>query len=182
MTECERDADAQLLLRLASPDAGDAVERLYDRFARRIYRIGLRALGDRQLAEDMVQDTFVRIWRSAPRFDPERGNASAWIFSIARRAAIDAHRRRPPAAPELPHDLVADADQFEVLVTGVTVRDALEALSPAHREVLELTYDAELSQASIAERVGVPVGTIKSRTYHAMRALRGVLEERGIHA
>lgn len=180
--ESGRDVDAALLRRLASPEPGDAVERLYDRFAPRIYGIGLRALGDRQLAEDLVQDTFVRIWRSAPRFDPERGSASTWIYAIARRAAIDVHRRRPPAAPELPDDLVADSDQFEALVTRVSVRDALEALSPVHREVLELAYDAELTQASIAERIGVPVGTIKSRTYHALRALRGVLEERGVHA
>jgi len=176
-----RDLDADLLLRLGSQAPGDALERLYDRFATPVYRLAMRALRDPQLAEDAVQDTFVRLWRSARRFDPARGSASTWVFALARRATIDAHRRRPPAAPELPDDLVSDDGRFEALMTAVSVRDALGALSPAHREVLELAYDAELTQASIADRLGVPLGTIKSRTYHAMRALRTVLRERGVH-
>ena len=73
-------------------------------------------------------------------------------------------------------------DRFEALMTGVIVREALDALSPSHREVLELGYDADLTQASIAERLGVPLGTIKSRMHHALRALRAALEERGIDA
>jgi len=174
-----RDGDAALLERLASREPGDALERLYDRFAPSVYGLGLRALRDAQLAEDVVQDTFVRIWRSAARFDARRGSAATWIFALARRAAIDPHRRRPEAPKELPEDLAAD-DQFEALVTALGVRDALAALTPAHREVLELTYDADLTQTSIAERLGVPLGTIKSRTYHALRALRDVLVERGI--
>ena len=115
------DADVTLLLRLASPHPGDALERLYDRYATPVYRLALRAMRDAQLAEDVVQDAFVRLWRSAERFDPARGAAAAWIFSLARRAAIDAHRRRPPAGPELPDDL-ADDDRFDALVTSVCVR------------------------------------------------------------
>lgn len=174
------DADAALLLRLASPDPGDALERLYDRFATPVYRVALQALRDAQLAEDVVQDTFVRLWRSSRRFDPARGRAATWVFSLARRAAVDAHRRRPPAAPELPEDL-ADDDRYEALLTRVHVRAALETLSPVHREVLELAYDDDLTQSAIAARLAVPEGTVKSRTHHAMRALRGALEGLGIH-
>lgn len=177
--ERPHDGDAALLLRLASPDPGDALERIYDRFAAAVYRLGLRALRDPQLAEDVVQDTFVRVWRSARRFDARRGSAATWVFALARRAAIDAHRRRPAAPEALPDDLAAD-DAFEALVTGLGVRDALDALAPAHREVLELTYDHDLTQTAIAARLDVPLGTIKSRTHHAMRALRSVLLERGI--
>ena len=176
-----QDADAALLLRLGSSQPGDALERLYDRFSSPVYRLALGSLRDPQLSEDVVQDTFVRLWRSARRFDPARGRAATWVFSLARRSAIDAHRRRPPAAGELPDDL-ADDDRFEALMTGVIVREALDALSPSHREVLELGYDADLTQASIAERLGVPLGTIKSRMHHALRALRAALEERGVDA
>ncbi len=129
-----------------------------------------------------MQDTFIRIWRSAHRFDPARGNAGGWVMTIARNAAIDQHRRRPPVAAELTAEPVDDDDAFDALVTGLLVREALEALTPAHREVLELAYDRELTQTGIAERLGLPLGTVKSRTYHALRELRDALEERGVHA
>jgi RNA polymerase sigma-70 factor (ECF subfamily) len=170
------------LLRLAEPEAGASLEQLYDRFATAVYRIALGLLRDRQLAEDAVQDTFVRIWRSAERFDPARASASTWIYTIARRAAIDVGRRRPPVGPEPPEGLGADDHAVEAVVTGVVVRDALEALSAPHREVLELAYDAGLSQTTIAERLGLPLGTVKSRTYHGLQALREALAERGVDA
>jgi RNA polymerase sigma-70 factor, ECF subfamily len=176
------DRDADLLRRVATPEAGAALEQLYDRFAAPVYRIGLGLLRDRQLAEDVVQDTFVRIWRSAARFDPARASASTWIFTIARRAAIDVGRRRPPDGGEPPEGLGRDDDAMEAVVTGVVVRDALETLSAPHREVLELAYEAGLTQTTIAERLGLPLGTVKSRTYHGLQALREALAERGVDA
>jgi RNA polymerase sigma-70 factor (ECF subfamily) len=175
-------SDAALLERLASGQADGALEQLYDRFATRVYRLGLRALSDPDLAEDLVQETFTRIWRSAARFDSSRGSAAGWVMTIARNAAVDTHRRRPPAHGELVAEPVADDDAFEQLVTGLVVREALEALCPAHREVLELAYDRGQTQTEIAAALQLPLGTVKSRTYHALRELREVLAERGIDA
>ncbi len=156
---------------------------LYDRYARRLYGYGMRLLqNDASLAEEMVQETFVRVWRSAGRYDPARGSVSRFVFAIARNTAIDLHRRKPRGQHTELGELAAEGDAFERLVTSLTVRDALQALQPAFREVLELTYDQALSQSQIAETLEVPIGTVKSRTYYAMRALRAELVQRGVHA
>ena len=95
--------DGALLVALATGDAGAPAAELYDRYARRVYGLGRRVLGDEGLAEELVQETFLRVWRAAPRFDPRRGSAGAFIFAIARNLAIDL-RRRPSSRPhdELP--------------------------------------------------------------------------------
>jgi RNA polymerase sigma-70 factor (ECF subfamily) len=177
-------AEAALLERLAAGDRGEPLEALYDRFGARVYGLGLHLLGDRGLAEDVVQDTFVRLWRSAARFDPERGSARTFVFTLARRAAVDLLRRRAarPATAPLPeeHPALTSDEAFDELVTGIEVRAALDALSPKHREILELHVLADLSQAQVADRLGVPLGTVKTRTFYALRALRAELEERGL--
>ena len=180
-------ADAEHEARLVSGAAGGdrdlAMGELYDRYARRVYGFGLRQLhNDASLAEELVQETFVRLWRSAARFDPGRGSVSRFVFTIARNTAVDLHRRKPRGQREELGELAAHGDAFEQLITSLTVRDALQALQPAFREVLELTYDQALSQGQIAETLEVPVGTVKSRTYYAMRALRDELVQRGVHA
>ena len=183
-----RHDDAALLARMASGDHEDAVVELYARYGRRLYGLGHKLLGDATLAEELVQETFVRAWRSAARYDPGQASAQNWLLMIARRVAVDLHRRaaaRPQAVARAegdpdPLDAIPAEDELERTMSGLEVREAMAALSPAHREVLELGYDEQLTQREIAERLGVPLGTVKTRTFHALRALRVVLEERGL--
>ena len=129
----------------------------------------------------------MRVWRSAPVSTPERGTVRAFTFTLARRAAIDLLRRRASrplptseAAPELPD--LPEGEAFDALVLGLDVRDALRALSAKHREVLELMVDEDLGRGEIAERLRIPVGTVKTRAFYGLRALRLELEERGLVA
>ena len=165
---------------VAGGDSGAPLRRLYQRYERRLYGFGLRLLGQPGLAEELVQETWVRLWQSAPRFDPDRGTVRAFLFTIARRVAVDLYRR--PSSRALGAE-VEDAGAVEAaadqVLLAVTVRDAMEALSPAHREVLELVYDEDLKLADVAERLDVPLGTVKTRAHHALRGLRRALEERG---
>jgi RNA polymerase sigma-70 factor, ECF subfamily len=177
------DDEATLLRRVAAGDRGGPLDELYRRYEGRLYGLGIRLLGDSGLAEELVQETFVRLWRKAGSFDPARGSAGAFITTIARRIAIDLWRR-PSSRPFAPEavDLRDAADVVDQLLVGLTVRDALDALSPAHREVLELAYAGDLRQHEIAARLGIPLGTVKTRTYYALRALKLALEERGVDA
>lgn len=167
--------------------AGEADEAafldLYRRYERRVYGLGLRLLGDRGLAEELVQETFVRLWRGASAFRPDRGPVRAYVFTIARRAAVNLWRR-PSSRPLTPPPLAErDADdRVDEILIGVTVREALDALAPAHREILDLCVRRDLSQAQAADRLGVPVGTVKSRTHLALRALEQELDRMGVHA
>ena len=178
-----------LLLRVAAGDRGDALVVLYRSWAPRIHRLGLRTLHDAGLAEELVQETFVRLWQSAQRFDPARGSARAFAFTIAQRAAIDQLRRasaRPRLVAAVPDEALGMSAGGEETVDRIAreflVREALEALSPKHREVITMSYDEDLADGQIADRLGVPVGTVRSRTYYALRALRLELEERGLVA
>jgi RNA polymerase sigma-70 factor, ECF subfamily len=185
--EALRTHEAQLLALVAAGDHERALGALYDAFAGEIYRLGLRLLRDRGQAEELVQETFVRLWRSAGRYDPERASVRGFTFMIAKRIATD-FLRRASARPRLvagPEDALADArvdDEVERVAREFEVRGALATLSPKHREVLELTFDEDLDDTQIAERLGVPVGTVRSRTYYGLRALRVALEERGLVA
>jgi RNA polymerase sigma-70 factor (ECF subfamily) len=174
--------EARLLRLVAAGDRAEPLEELYDRYAPRVYGLGIRLLGDRGLAEDLVQETFVRLWRSAPRFDPVKGSVPTFLFTLARRAAVDMWRRRNRDGGRTPLDVepAADDDAFGELLLGLDVRAALEELSENHREVLELHYDDGLTQRQISERLAIPLGTVKTRTYHALRALRDKLEERDL--
>lgn len=184
----ERDDDA-LLLRVAAGDRGDALVALYRAYAPRIHRLGLRTLHDGGQAEELVQETFVRLWQSAQRFDPDRGSARAFTFTIAQRVAIDLLRRaaaRPKLVAAVPDEAlgmsVGDGDTVERIADEFLVREALDTLSPKHREVITMSFDEDLADGQIADRLGVPVGTVRSRTYYALRALRLELEERGLLA
>lgn len=180
-------AEAELMARLAAGDRDSALPALYDLYARRLFGIGLRLLGDRGLAEELVQETFVRLWRSAGRFDPERGSVATFVFTLARRAAVDLHRRassRPLA--ELNDDDLERSDaaepgeEFEHVVLGLEVREALDALSKEQRSVLELYYREDLTQQQIADRLGLPLGTVKTRTFYGLKALKVELENRSV--
>jgi RNA polymerase sigma-70 factor, ECF subfamily len=176
--------EAALVERLAAGDLGVAVEELYDRYARRLYGLGLHLLGDAGFAEDLVQETFLRLWRSAGRYDRRRAPVRTFVFVLARRAAVDLWRRRgepPPAIvaePDAEH--AVGTAEYEQVLTRLDMGEALQALSPAHREVLELQYHSDLTQTQVAERLGVPIGTVKSRTLYAMRALARELKDRGL--
>ena len=127
------------------------------------------------------QETFLRVWRSGSSYDPARGPVRVWVLAIARRTAITLWRRTPTDDPLPGADRDgAVGDGVEQLLLAVGVRDAMQALSPDHREVLALCVEQDLSQAEAAERLGIPVGTVKSRTHHALRALGAALAERGI--
>jgi RNA polymerase sigma-70 factor, ECF subfamily len=176
--------EALLLGRVAAGDHGEPLVDLYRRYSSRLYGLGLRLLGDSGMAEELVQETFVRLWRSAPSFDPDRGSVRTFTFTIARRAAVDFLRRasgRPVPVADAPED-VPDGPEFDALLLSLDVRDALSSLPPKHRDVLELMLDEDLGQKEIARRLGIPVGTVKTRAFYGMRALRLELEERGLHA
>ncbi len=174
--------DASLVASVGAGDRHAAVGALYDRYAARLMGFGVRLLGDRSLAEELVQETFVRVWRSAPGFDAERGTVSAWIFTIARNAAVDLQRRRGrQAGAGTSPELAVDDAALESLVTDLTIRDALDALADDHRAVLDLAYVEGLTQSEVADRLAIPLGTVKSRTYHALAAMRVELSARGLH-
>lgn len=176
------DEEARLLAQVAAGDRQVALGELYGRYERRLYGLGLKLLGDQSLAEELVQETFLRLWRNAAQFDPDRGSVATYIFTIARRIAVDLWRR-PSSRPFQPEaeDEAAPGDPVERVLVGLTVRDALDSLSADHRQVLELSYRRDLNQRAIAERLGVPLGTVKTRTYHGLRALKRALEARDIH-
>lgn len=127
----------------------------------------------------------MRIWRSAGHFDPERGSVATFVYTIARRAAVDLHRRvsSRPLGELTEHELVRrdafeSGGEIEQVVLGIDVREALDPLSEEQRSVLELHYREDLTQQQIADRLGLPLGTVKSRTLYGLRALRVELEGR----
>ncbi len=173
----ERRSEDELIGAVAAGDEA-AFGALYDRFARPLYALGLRWLQDIEDAEELVNDTLIRAWRQAAGFDPARGRASAWLFGIARHVAIDRLRsrgRRPSPAVEGGREPIGHLD-VEGLAEAWEIAAALERLPAVQREVLLLAYRDDLSQSQIAEVLGVPLGTVKSRTYHALRAMAGLLE------
>lgn len=166
-----------LLTRVAGGDEA-ALAALYDRYAGVLYGFALRRLGDHERAEELVQRVMTRVWRFAERYDPERGQVSTWVFAIARTAVADLQRdvfRRRRIAEAAPPD-VGD-DELEQLLLSEAVRVAFDRLSHEHREVLHLAYFQGLTQSEAAARLGLPLGTVKSRTYYALRALRLACEE-----
>jgi RNA polymerase sigma-70 factor (ECF subfamily) len=177
--------DAVLLDRVVAGDRGEALEELYRRYGQRIHGFGLRLLGNREVAEELVQETFLRLWHTADRFDPDRGTVAAYVFTLARRLAVDLWRRpssRPfePAHPDGGASVMS-IDAADAILTRLVLDEAMDALSASHREVLVLSYRGHLTQAEIAAFLGIPLGTVKTRTYHALRGLKRALAERGVH-
>ena len=172
-------ADSELIERIAAGDRG-AFDELYGRYARAVLGLALRRLGDRGRAEDVVQEAFAAIWRSARSYRPERGTGAAWLYAIARNTIVDGLRRRPEPAADPPETASGDAgppEEAESAWLAWRVHRALEELPEHERPVIELAYYGGLSQSEVAEFLQIPLGTVKTRTRSALQRLAGALEE-----
>jgi RNA polymerase sigma-70 factor (ECF subfamily) len=162
------------------------VQGLYDNHAAALKGYVTALLeGDRQSAEDVVQETVVRAWRHAETLDESGEAFRPWLLKVARRLVIDRYRQRVSRPAEIGGDVpdrLAATDESERALASLVVSDALEALSPAHREVLVAVYYRGNTLDEAARLLGVPTGTVKSRIYYALRALRHTLERRGLTA
>ena len=171
-------SDGDLIRRVARRDA-NAFEALYRRYARSVFGLALRRLGDRMNAEDAVQETFAAIWRSARTYKPERGAGAPWLYAVARNAIVDRSRGRsepPGEGPELPSGDPSPAERAEASYTSWRVHRALESLNPNEREVIELAYYGGLSQSEVANYLNIPLGTVKTRTRAGLAHLADQLE------
>jgi RNA polymerase sigma-70 factor (ECF subfamily) len=170
--------DNDLVARVARGDE-DAFLALYDRYSGRVYGLTLRILGDRMLAEEATQDTFLKLWNRAGLFRAERGSLVVWLLTIARRTALDRLRleSRRPALSES-YDIgdgwhtLADANSLSEENRWHSLSFAVQSLSPEHRQVIELAYYQGMSQSEIAEVLGWPLGTVKTRMRAALENLR----------
>jgi RNA polymerase sigma-70 factor (ECF subfamily) len=176
-------ADADLI-GLASEGDARALEVLYDRYSRVVFSFALRIVGDQQLAEEVLQEVFFRAWQQGSAFKAARGSFITWLLSITHNMAIDEvrkRRRRPQKAdsaePETMLAAIPDSGpdvEDEVWLSSVrdTIEGALEQLPPAQREAIELAYFQGLTQREIAETLGEPLGTIKTRMRLGLQKLR----------
>jgi RNA polymerase sigma-70 factor (ECF subfamily) len=161
--------------------AGDeaALEMLYKRYAGLVFTLALRIVGDPELAREVLQDAFLRCWDGRETYDPGRGRVPWWLMGIARNRAIDLLRSRSHQArlrEQQPLSSAAPAsgslDAADAAALRRAVASALESLSPAQRQAIELAYYGGLTQAEIAQQLDEPLGTVKSRTREAMERLR----------
>lgn len=174
-------AELDLVHRMAAGDER-ALGEIYDRWARSVQAAVLRLVGDPEAAEEIVEATFWQAWQQAARYEPARGAVSTWLITIGRSRALDLLRARrrsredvvisPRALAEIPSPTGDPALHAEALERRRFVLLALSDLPPEQRQVLELSYFAGLSQAEIADRTGLPLGTVKTRSRLAMRKLR----------
>ncbi len=160
----------------------------YSAHANELYRFALRGLGDPGLAQDAVQETFLRAWQSAGRYDPTLASLRVWLFAIARNVMVDLHRRRSKASfavvtrqdGEVAEALPPVADATDAIVDRAVVVAALHRLSHDHREVIVETYLRGRSYDDLAAESGIPAGTLRSRCYYALKAMRATMEEMGV--
>jgi RNA polymerase sigma-70 factor, ECF subfamily len=165
-----------------------AFEALYDRYVRLAFAVALRVLPDRERAEEVVQDVYVKLWRQPGLFDPQRGAFRPWLLRVVHHRAIDelrqANRDRAQTAEDPEGHILetlADAgpapdDVAESSIARERIIEALDKLSPSQREAIEMAYFDGLTQSEIAERLAEPLGTVKTRIRLGMRRLRGLLE------
>jgi len=159
-----------------------ALEGLYVRYGGLVYTLALRIVGDRELAREVLQDTFLRAWNASEAYDAQRGRVPWWLMGIARHRAIDLLRSRPHQARVREQEPVT-ADVRDPACVGSSdavglrraVMDALQGLTTAQRQAIELAYYGGLTQVEIARELGEPLGTVKSRTREAMERLRQLL-------
>ena len=176
-------SDEALVALLARGDEG-ALAELYDRVGRVAYGLAFRVLRDDRLAEDAVQEAFLGVWRTAAGFRAERAKASTWILTLVHRRAVDLVRREERRRAEPLADEVRDAATSESAEDPAwlgferdRVQTALRQLPDAQREAIELAYYGGYSQSELAERLGMPLGTIKSRMFAGLARLRELLDD-----
>jgi RNA polymerase sigma-70 factor, ECF subfamily len=172
----------EILLRELHTGRGEAAAReLYRAYGGELYSFALSRLRDRELAADVVQDVFTRVWRHAEDFDARKGSVRTWLYGIARNAVIDCERRRArrlPLAQFEPHEEDEPASEpIQEALLRWQLQKAFAGLTPEHREILLLGHFDGLSVKEIAEVTGLPAGTVKSRTFYALQSLRLALEE-----
>jgi len=171
--------DRELASRFPGGD-DDVVRAVYRRYGGAIYTIAMSILRDAGRAADVVQSTFVNAWQASHRFDPDR-ELGPWLYTIARRQAIDTYRRERRSEPTDPSelDVVALPPSLEQAWEAWQVRLALDQLPPEECEVVRLSWFDGLAHSEIAERIGVPLGTVKSRSHRAHRRLASLLAHVG---
>ena len=174
----------EALVALVARGDEDALAELYDRVSRVAYGLALRVLRDERHAEDAVQEAFLQVWRSAATFRAERAKASTWILTLVHRRAVDLVRReeRRQADPLTDDSAAGEApEQTEeaawLRFERERVQSALRQLPDVQREALELAYYGGFSQSELADRLGVPLGTIKSRMFAGLARLRELLDD-----
>jgi RNA polymerase sigma-70 factor, ECF subfamily len=197
--------DDVALVRAVAGGSYEALANLYDRHANAVYAVACRLTSDRGVAEEVVQDTFLALWDRAESFDPAAGSLAAWLHTIARNRTVDRLRaigRRPQLAP-LPSSSTPDTSETELLdraaaggtvvaaavvpagpeaayesiETRAAIVAALDGMAAEERTVIVLAYREDLTQTEIAERLGWPLGTVKTRTRRALRRLREALDD-----
>jgi RNA polymerase sigma-70 factor (ECF subfamily) len=174
-------SDEALLAQMALGDE-PALAELYDRFGRIAYGLAVKVLRDQALAEDAVQDAFLGAWRTAAAFDPTRGTVSTWLMTLVHRRAVDLVRREDRRRTDVLDDApIASGEttdeQAAVREERRRVQGALAQLPADQRQALELAYYGGLSQSELAEHLGVPLGTVKSRMFAGLGKLRDLLAE-----
>ncbi|MFI6347469.1 sigma-70 family RNA polymerase sigma factor [Streptomyces sp. NPDC050560] len=163
-----------------------ALRDLYLRHGPALYTYVLRMLGgDTHRTEDVIQETLLRCWNKRNLFDREGMAVRPWLFRVAHNLVVDAHRTRMARPIEVGgatwlSEMGAETDGTERVLSSIVVRDALQTLTPAHREALAATFFSDLTTQQAAADLGVPPGTVKSRVYYALRSLKTALEERGV--
>lgn len=173
--------ETQLLLQVAKGDQ-EALRSIYRAFERPLYSLGLRWYGDRGLAEELVQEVTLRVWRRAGTFDPLKGAARSWIFGVARNVASDLARtksRQPLPVEHLPEDEAFEWDQ-DAALRSWEIAGALRALPVEEQEVVELAFIQQYTHSEIASSLKIPLGTVKTRMYRGLGRLEGLLVDAGL--
>jgi RNA polymerase sigma-70 factor (ECF subfamily) len=186
--------DEALIARLAAGDRA-ALDLLYDRYAGPVYALVLRIIADRQAAEDLLQEVFLRVWQRAATYQANRGRPLTWVLGIAHNLAIDEvrrRRRRPQGVEErddatvdnllaaMPSEEPGPAEQAWERLCRAQISAALQQLPPAQRAIIELAYFEGYTQSQMAERLGEPLGTVKTRLRLGMQKLRDLLQGQGL--
>jgi RNA polymerase sigma-70 factor, ECF subfamily len=182
-------APDEALVTQVAQGSSAALEVLYDRYAATVLGISVRILGNQALAEDILQETFWRVWQSASSYQSQLGSFTGWLFRIARNLAIDTYRRRnvrpqavvsseegDPILDRMPDPDMDVAEQAQAMLTHSQVRKALATLPDVQRQVIELAYFYGMTRQEIAEATGEALGTIHTRARLALQKLRGELE------
>lgn len=176
-------SDGELIQAVTQGDE-QALAALYDRYAGLLYACALRLSGDRHLAEEAVQNAFLSVWQSAATFDPQRSSLSTWLVAVTKNRTRDLMRARGRDLPVAPLDSMLFADEgappgagdVDARITADTVRRALRALPKEQREVIQLTYFFGYTHKEAAERLAIPLGTVKSRLRLALERLTHLLK------